>query len=131
MKLRSKGLLGRITPADTFLFIILIIISVSGLVFINEVLPKGTEVVIEVDGKPAYTLPLYESRTVEVKGINGTTVVEIRNNKVHVTESPCPDKLCIKQGWIDKGALICLPNRIIVRMNTGTGKIPQIDAVTR
>lgn len=129
MKLRD--LIGKITAADTFLFIFLIVVSVTGLVFIKEVLPKGTEVIIEVNGKAAYTISLHEERAVEVQGINGTTRVEVKNTKIRVTDSPCPDKLCIKQGWIERGAIVCLPNRVIVRVNNGTDATPQIDAVTR
>lgn len=126
-----KGLSNRITPADTFLFIFLIIVSVSGLVFIQEVLPKGTDVVIDVNGKAAYTMPLHEDNTIEIDGVIGTSVVEIKEGKVRVTDAPCPDKLCIKQGWIDKGAIVCLPNRVIVRVGNGTVRYPQVDAVTR
>jgi hypothetical protein len=54
----------------------LVIISVSGFIFIKETFPHGTDVRIEVNGKPAYKLPLNSDATIAVKGINGDTVVE-------------------------------------------------------
>jgi hypothetical protein len=131
MKLRLKGLTDRVTAADTLLFIILIVISVTGLVFIKEVLPKGTDAIIEVDGKAEYSVPLYEEKVIEVEGVKGVTVVELKDGKVRITDSPCPDKLCVKQGWIDRGAIVCLPNRVIVRTDNNAGQGQQLDAVTR
>lgn len=102
------------TTADKILLIALIIISVSGFIFIKKAFPEGTDVKIEVNGKPAYLLPLNVDKTVSVKGINGDTIVEIKDRKVRINESPCPNKICMHDGWIQQGALICLPNRVIV-----------------
>jgi hypothetical protein len=130
MRSRLKGLRHKITPADIFVFILLLALSVSGLLFIKEVMPKGTGVTIDVDGKQAYTLPLQGNSTTNVQGVNGITVVEIINGKVRVKDSDCPGKLCVKQGWIDRGAIVCLPNRVIVRLNNGHDS-SRLDAITR
>ncbi len=130
MRSRLKDLRNKITPADTFIFILLLTISISGYVFIKEVMPKGTGVTIDVDGKQAYTLPLHEDSITEVRGTHGITVVQVREGKVRVKDSDCPGKLCVKQGWIDRGAIVCLPNGIIVRLNNG-GDSTKLDAVTR
>ncbi|MEW6066834.1 MAG: NusG domain II-containing protein [Nitrospirota bacterium] len=109
-----KELIKSTTIADRILFFILILFSISGIVFIKEVLPKGRTVQIEVNGQPVYVLPLEKDRIVSVEGRIGRTVIEIKNHKVRLIESPCPNKLCIKQGWIDSGAIVCLPNRVVV-----------------
>ena len=130
MRSRLKDLRNKITPADMFIFILLLTISISGFVFIKEVMPKGTGVTIEVDGKQAYTLPLHENSITDVQGAHGITIVEILDGKVRIKDSDCPGKLCVKQGWIDRGAIVCLPNRVIVRLNNG-GDSTKLDAVTR
>ena len=93
-------------------------------------LPESSTVKIEVDGKPVYLLPLDKDRTVSVEGPEGRTAVEIRGRKVRINESPCRNKLCIKQGWIRSGAIICLPNRIVVTVGDRDGKHEIVDAIT-
>ncbi|MEW6674730.1 MAG: NusG domain II-containing protein [Nitrospirota bacterium] len=129
-----KGILTSTTKADRLLLFILILLSSSGTLFVKEVLPKGRTVQIEVDGQPAYVLPIERERTVLVKGPYGNTVIEIKNHKVRIIESPCPNKLCIQQGWIESGAIVCLPNRVVVIIGDsqrGTESLfDAVDAVT-
>lgn len=126
---RSKGLNKRFRPADIFLLVFLLSMSVSGIFFIKEVMPKSTNVIIEVDGKQRYSLPLGTDSVTEVKGPEGPTIVEVKNGKVRVTESECPGKICVKQGWVDRGAIVCIPNRIIVRLDAEYSD-KELDAVT-
>lgn len=109
-----KGILKSTTAADRILLAVLILLSFSGIIFIKEILPKGRTVRIEVNGRPVYILPVDKERTVSVEGPEGKTVVEIKDRKVRVNESPCHNKLCIKQGWVESGAIVCLPNRVVV-----------------
>ena len=46
-------------------------------------------------------------------------IVEIKNGKARVTHSSCPDKLCVKSGWIFECGHIaaCLPNNIALMVN--------------
>ncbi|GBE00182.1 hypothetical protein BMS3Abin07_02229 [bacterium BMS3Abin07] len=128
--MRLRDLKGKITPADVILLFLLLAISISGLIFIDNVMPQGTEVIIDVNGKQVYMLPLNTDKSVKVKGPLGDTLVEIRDGKVRITESPCPNKICIKQGWIKRGAIVCLPNRIVVRVNSTKDGNRKVDAIT-
>ena len=101
-----------------------------GIFSLKEALPENPSAQIEVDGKPVYILPLDKDRTVYVKGPKGRTSIEIKNHKVRITESPCPNKLCIEQGWIEKGCLICLPNKVVVTIRDREEKKPAVDAIT-
>ena len=44
--------------------------------------------------------------------------VEIKDGKVRISDSDCPDKICEKTGFITSPiqAIVCLPNRISVRI---------------
>lgn len=117
----EKEITEGILLADKFLLIALIIISACGFIFIKKVFPKGTDVSIEVNGKPVYKLPLNTNATVTVRGVIGETVVEIKDKKVRIKESPCPNKICMHNGWIDRGAVVCLPNRVIVFIGNFAG----------
>jgi len=107
----------KITVADKVLLSICIFLSFYSFAYVKEAMPKGTEVTIEVDGKLKYTFPLNKDRTVEFSGVIGMTTVEIKGGKVRIKEAPCPNRVCIHQGWIESGAVICLPNKVIVTIS--------------
>ena len=85
---------------------------------------------LEKYGRPVYVLPLDKDRIVSVEGPRGRTIVEIRNHRVRIADSACPNKLCIKQGWIDSGGLVCLPNKVVVTIGGHEGKNTAVDAIT-
>jgi hypothetical protein len=129
--LNLKGPFKSTTVADKILLSVLLLLSFSGIIFVKEVLSKGRVVLIEVNGRPVYVLPVHKDRTVSVEGPLGKTVVEIRNQRVRVTESPCHNKLCIEQGWIESGSIICLPNRVVVTIGNHEDESDKIvDAIT-
>ena len=65
--------------------------------------------------------PLDAERTLEVEGPIGVTKVHIGDGTARVTASPCPDKLCIKSGTLQRKGdwSACMPNKVFVRI-TGT-----------
>ncbi len=92
----------------------MLIASLVGIFFIKEVFPRGRDVTIEVDGKIGYRYPLDSDRTVKIAGAHGRLTVEIKDHKVRVVDASCPNRLCERQGWISRGAIVCLPGRISV-----------------
>jgi len=120
------------TGADKVLISVLILVSLSGIVFIQEVMPKARNVLIEVDGHPLYVLPMGRDGIVEVEGPRGKTIVELKQEKVRVKDSPCPAKQCVKQGWAEHGVIVCLPNKVVITIgNDGDDVDTVVDAITR
>ncbi len=121
------------TFLDKLLFILLIVFTIASFIFVKELLPAGTLVKISVNHRTVYSLPLYEDRVIMVTGSLGDNVIEIKNGKVRMNDAPCPRKLCIHQGAIERGSIVCLPNKMIVsisgnkQLSTGSG----LDAVSR
>ncbi len=112
-----------LTPLDIFLIVCLLSISILGALYIR--MPERESVLIKVEGELKGVYSLKEERIIEVKGPLGTTVVEIRSGKVGVISSPCQNKLCLHQGFISRGGIICLPNRVVITIGTR-----DIDAIT-
>jgi len=119
------------TLADRLLFILLISVSIAGIFISRDALSQGSDVIIEIDGKPAYTLPLYANRLLSVGGPYGNTLIEIQGGKVRVKEAHCRNQICVKEGWISKGVIVCLPNKLVIIVG-GSKKDQQqgIDAIT-
>ncbi|RMD52572.1 MAG: NusG domain II-containing protein, partial [Nitrospirae bacterium] len=60
----------------------------------------------------------------------GKNIIEIKDGKVRMAYANCPYKLCVKQGWIRKGAIICLPHKVFVIVG-GKHREEPYDAITR
>lgn len=119
------------TPGDRALFVLLLIISFSGIVFIKDVLPQSRDVTVEVEGRLTYRYPLDVDRKVQVEGPSGHLTLEIRDKRVRATDASCPNRLCEHQGWMDRGVIICLPSRITVTVGgPGESNDRKVDAIT-
>ena len=92
---------------------------------------KGGEVIVTVDGELAATIPLTVDATLAVGERKGfRNVVEVSGGRVRVADADCPDRLCVRQGWIsyDGESIVCLPHKLIV---TVRGTAGDLDAVAR
>lgn len=50
---------------------------------------------------------------------HGTIKITKTDTGLTVTEAPCPDKLCVKQGPISgSGAIICIPENVIIELDS-------------
>ena len=82
---------------------------------------KGTWAVIVRDGKLLYRVPLAVTRDIEVTGDWGRNTIRISSQGIEVIETDCPDKLCQKQGLVQKAGvpIVCLPHKLTVEIEGG------------
>lgn len=75
---------------------------------------------------------LDKNKELRIQGPLGETAIEIKDGKARITNSPCPLKLCVRQGDLDRPGrtLACLPNRVVVGALSKTTQ-NKIDAVSR
>jgi len=64
---------------------------------------KDNRVYCEITLTKNYTIPIDTLATLQVK-----------DGKVRFSHSTCKNQICVKQGWSDSKALICVPNNIYV-----------------
>jgi len=128
--LSFRKILLNTTGADRILFLLLLSVSLAGIFFIKDIMPQSKSVLVEVNGKPVYILPLDKNRILSVEGPEGNTFIEIKDRKVRITDSPCRNKLCVKQGWINSGSIVCLPNRVVVTIGDKDRQKDGPDAIT-
>lgn len=125
-----KETISELKTGDRLLFAALLIISLLGIFFIKEVMPLAEEVSIDVEGKIKYRYPVDADRLIDVESSRGSLTVEIKDKRVRVIHASCPNKLCEKQGWVSRGAIVCLPNRISVIVGGQAEKNTKFDAIT-
>lgn len=82
----------------------------GGPVFV-EVTSSGTTTQYSLDADSKITLT----------GEGYTLLLVIEDGSVHIEESDCPDKLCVKTGKISRSgqSIVCVPARISVRLTGG------------
>lgn len=70
-------------------------------------------------------------RMLSLQGKIGPATVEVGGGRIRMLEAPCPDKICIRRGWIEKtgDSIICIPNEIHIFIQ-GKSAAP-VDALTR
>ena len=98
--------------ADVALVILLIAVCA---VWILTGLPEsGTRIAVTVDGEEYIQADLTEDQVIELPN----AAIQIENGEVRFLYSDCPNQVCVHQGAVHAGSLICLPNRIVVEVLT-------------
>lgn len=52
---------------------------------------------------------------------DGYNVVEVERGRIRVSEADCPDKVCVRRGWVSDSAapIACLPHRLVIQLEGG------------
>lgn len=68
--------------------------------------------------------PLHKEAMIPVEGKISQVMVEVKNNQVRIISSGCPDKICIKTGWISYRYefILCAPNQVSIRIRFFPGQ---------
>lgn len=75
-----------------------------------------------------------KSYTIRIDGTNGAyNILQVSDGRIGVVEASCPDKLCVKQGFIanDLMPVTCLPNHLVIQVVDGEDKInKELDGIS-
>ena len=57
--------------------------------------------------------------------------LELKDNRIRVSETGCADKTCLRTGFIEKSGqtIVCLPNRVVVRITGGGAPEEHVDRI--
>jgi len=117
----------------TCVFLLLIIISLLVLFIHKQPGETAKTAQIIQDGQVIQTIDLQnvkEPYELEITAKNGGhNTIRAENGKIGIIHASCPDKICVKQGFITNGTLpiVCLPNKLsVVIVNDND----ELDAVT-
>jgi hypothetical protein len=104
------------------------VVALSALLIAQGVAGAGDDSRLEIrvtaNGKEIMRLPAYEDADeLAVDGYQGESYLEVRDGRVRMVDSACPDKLCVKTGWISSPgeSIVCLPNRVVIEVVSGDG----------
>ncbi|MCR4399175.1 MAG: NusG domain II-containing protein [Firmicutes bacterium] len=82
---------------------------------------RGNVLVVNVKGVDVERVPLARGAgrtTKTVGGLIGRSTFEVEDGRVRMVSSDCPDKVCIRMGWVERQgqAIVCLPNRVVLKV---------------
>ncbi len=120
------------TSGDWLVVLLLLSISLSGIAWVATA-PGGTHVVVTCGERTCFTAPLDEPRSVDLDGPLGPTHLVIDDQGARITDSPCPRKICIAMGSVRHTGdlLACVPNRILVRIDSPASEEAPYDLLSR
>ena len=103
----------------------LVLVTAACLLYLLVLDKSPQDYVAEIyqDGRLIYSIPLNAAQntyTLDVEGeAGGHNHIEIRHGSIGITWADCPDKLCVRQGYIHNASIpiTCLPNSLVIRLN--------------
>ena len=113
---------------DALLILGILLTAISTHLFINAVDPgrykKSASVSVTINGEPETIIYINELGMHEIVwGSGKRCVVEMLQDGVRMAEADCPDKRCVCEGIVPQGAgaIVCLPNRLVIRWVSQNG----------
>lgn len=91
----------------------------------------GHTALIIRDGKVLRSINLEAVSKTESIKVDGKYkhVILVEHGKIRFSEADCPDKVCVRTGWLENSGDIaaCIPDRIIIKV---VGRNGNVDAVS-
>jgi hypothetical protein len=125
-----RAVAGWTTAADRFLIALLLAGSAAGAVWLGRA-PAGGRAVVQAGDRIEGEYPLDESRRLRVSGPLGETEIAIEDGAARIVASPCARKMCVRMGAARRArqTIVCVPNRVIVRIEGEHAGSDEIDAI--
>lgn len=126
-----------LTPYDLALAVAVLIAALCSFYWVGFAGAAGSGVLrVEVEGRLAAEVifrPADPPRMIQVSAPRGLVTIELRDGRARVlplTTEVCPLGICWNSGWTGHPAkaIVCLPNRLVLRVLTSPGGV---DGITR
>ncbi len=110
--MNKRELLSHFTLADGILIVFVILAIIVSFLFVYKKGIRTDYAVIEYNGQTE-NISLNKDR---IFTLDNGMVIEIKDGRIRVKESDCPQKICVKHGWLRyaNDVIVCLPNKTII-----------------
>lgn len=118
-----------------FILIAVILIAIAALFGYTKFKDANEEaavVAVYKDNELYKEIPLDEEVEFTIKDGEHINKINVHDNGVEVTEANCPDKVCVKTGFITKPSqsIVCIPNKLNIKIIDNNSS-DEIDAVVQ
>lgn len=110
----------RIADLRDIIFSAAVILLAIAAYFLMRGSENGKTAVVSREGEAVAEIPLDRDGVYPLEGLD--MELTVKNGRICVSRSDCPDKICEKTGFIggSRQSIVCLPNRISVRIISNT-----------
>lgn len=116
----SQNKVRKVLSARDIVFSAAVILIAAAAYFLMQGKDSGGTAVVSCEGKTVAEIPLDRDGVYPLEGFD--MELTVKDGKICVSKSDCPDKICEKTGFISgsRQSIVCLPNRVSVRIITNT-----------
>jgi hypothetical protein len=120
------------TFSDWLVVLLLLSFSLAGITWVAKN-QGGTRVVVTIGDQVCFTASLDQQHDVALDGPLGQTRLVVDDQGARILSSPCPRKICISMGSARQTGdlLACVPNRILVRIDSPVDEEASYDLLSR
>ena len=105
-------------PLGEALFVGTLFLLIASIAIAATFWPKSLAGVVQVRvcGQQVASLRLDQNKRYEYLTKHGAVTIEVKDGKAGVLSSPCPDQLCVKEGYKDKegDVIACVPEEVVL-----------------
>ena len=117
MGIKEKISKRKITIGDIILIILVLLISI---IFMLPKSQSESRLVahVYVNNELTHTISLDQNQQKDIHSPYGMLTVEVKEMRIRVVHSTCPNKICVHDGWISKKneSITCLPNAVFITL---------------
>ncbi len=113
---------------------LIVISAISVFLYKQHIKSSHHIAVIKQDGKIIKTIDLNaikEKQEIKIP-YDGDhfNLVEVIPGKIRIKDADCPDKICVKTGWISEPgqSSVCLPHKLMINIEGKNAKFDQISS---
>ena len=122
-----------LSRSDLLLLVVVLLLSLL-LFLLLKIIPRneGVYASVSIDGTYYKRWSLSSDCTVELPGVSGTNLLQIKDGAARVLQADCPDLICVHHIPISTVGerIVCLPNRIVITIE-GAPDSTQLDALSQ
>lgn len=130
--------LSSLRKGDIWLGLLLLVLLAYGLTAMPRAGGNANPIaVVKVDGELVKEVRLNEVNEPFIFVTKGAAPgaynqIQFEPGRVRVVDASCPDRLCVKQGWISRPgqSLVCPPNRLVVTITDEGAQAKGPDGLT-
>lgn len=104
---------------DFILIISVLVICILIITGVRLIRHTGKHVSISCDGSVVGSYPLDSDSQLNIPyDRGGYNIITIKDNKVSVSDSDCPDKICVNHPPISltDETIVCLPHKLVIKI---------------
>ena len=121
--------MNRLFKKGDILLTALILIVCIALIFIPKLLSSDLVATVYLDGETVETIKLSDVEKNFTFSPCDNVEIEVQKDRIRFLSSDCPDKLCVKSGWLSSSGATsaCLPEKVVI---TVSGEKSDFDIMT-